>query len=79
MKRRGLAQGDRLSLLMFVLVMEYFSKIMKEMSALTDFRFHPLCRSQKLTQPTFADELMYSSKGTEQLAMRIIEAMKWFL
>ncbi|OIS96144.1 putative ribonuclease h protein [Nicotiana attenuata] len=47
------------------MVMEYLSRILKRMSQLPDFRYHPMCKEQQLTGLTFADDLMMFCKGNE--------------
>ncbi|XP_059309987.1 uncharacterized protein LOC132061139 [Lycium ferocissimum] len=63
--RRGLRQGDPISPLLFVLVMEYLSRVLKKMGNLPNFRFHPMCKKMQLTHLTFADDLMKFCKATE--------------
>ncbi|XP_019231284.1 PREDICTED: uncharacterized protein LOC109212124 [Nicotiana attenuata] len=74
--KRGLRQG--LSPLLFVMVIEYLSRILKRMSQLPDFKYHPMCKEQQLTHLTFADDLMLFCKGNEAVVRRITEALRHF-
>lgn len=76
--RRGLRQGDPISPLLFVMIMEYLSRILGKMSALPNFRFHPMCKKQKLTHLIFADDLMIFCKGNETSIKRVMETLKHF-
>ncbi|XP_059311443.1 uncharacterized protein LOC132063004 [Lycium ferocissimum] len=76
--KRWLMQGDLMSLLLFVLVMKYLSIILKTMSDLPDFKFHPMCKHQKLTHSVFADDLMIFCKGNKGSVLRVVEALKHF-
>ncbi|XP_047251590.1 uncharacterized protein LOC124886707 [Capsicum annuum] len=76
--RRGLRQGDPMSPLLFVLVMEYLSRTLMKMSELPDFRFHPMCKRTKFIHLLFADDLMIFCKGTVSSVSRVIEALDHF-
>lgn len=76
--RRGLRQGDPMSPLLFVLVMEYQTRLFGKMSEVPDFKFHPMCKSSKLTHLIFADDLMVFCKGNMNSIKRIMEALKHF-
>jgi len=70
--RRGLRQGDPLSPLLFVLAMEYFSRIMQKSNTLPVFKYHPNCKKLKLTHLIFADDLILFGKA----GVRTIHTMK---
>ncbi|XP_060178152.1 uncharacterized protein LOC132608097 [Lycium barbarum] len=76
--KRGLRQGDPVSPLLFVLVMEYLSRVLKTMSMLLDFKFHPMCKSLKLNHLIFADDLMIFYKGEVKSVSRVKEALAHF-
>lgn len=76
--KRGLRQGDPISPLLFVLVMEYLSRILLKMGQLPDFRFHPMCKKLRLNHLISADDLMIFCKGQEKSVQRIKEALDHF-
>ena len=49
--------------LLFVIVMEYLSRMLKCASLDPAFKFHPRCAPLKLTHLSFAEDLMFFSKG----------------
>lgn len=71
-------QCDPISPLQFVLVMKYLSRMLKRVSMLPDFKFHPMCKSLKLTHLLFADDLTILCKGNDSSVNRIMEALTHF-
>ena len=60
---RGLKQGDPLSPLLFVLSMEYFTRLMVHASSNLNFGFHPSCKALRLSHLMFADDVMIFCKA----------------
>jgi len=58
---RGLRQGDTLSPLLFVLVMEYLSKLFNRASRKQGFKLHPQCKQSMLVHLMFANDLIVFS------------------
>lgn len=62
--QRGLRQGDPLSLLLFVIGMDYLSRILRHRVVDRSFLFHPKCLQLNITHLCFADDVMIFTKGT---------------
>ena len=58
--KRGIKQGDHISHLIFLICMEYLSRLLiKAAGDHVDFRFHPRCNRIKLNHLCFADDLIF--------------------
>ncbi|XP_021764016.1 uncharacterized protein LOC110728682 [Chenopodium quinoa] len=76
--KRGIRQEDPISPLMFVLVMEYLSRLLKKVGGLRKFKFHQGCKKLGLTHLVFADDLMLFGHGDKQSFSLLIGALKTF-
>ncbi|XP_062114408.1 uncharacterized protein LOC133825493 [Humulus lupulus] len=75
---KGLRQGDPLSPLIFVLIMEYLTRCFLHAAIDSKFRYHPLCKSLKLINLCFADDLILLSKGSKQSIKVLKEVLDGF-
>lgn len=76
--RGSLRQGDPMSHLLFVLVMEYLTRVLKRVGDLPYFRYHPMCKATRLNYLIFADDLMVFYKGNLTSITRIMVAINHF-
>ncbi|XP_056691685.1 uncharacterized protein [Spinacia oleracea] len=76
--QRGLRQGDPMSPLLFVICMEYLSRVLHSMSLLPLFQYHPRCKAVKLTHLCFADDLILCCKGDFASICLLLQAFKLF-
>lgn len=75
---RGLRQGDPMSPLIFVLVMEYLTRSLQLAMEQPEFRFHPNCKEIRLCNLYFADDLLLFCKGNVKSVECLMAAFKHF-
>ncbi|CAN4117930.1 unnamed protein product [Withania somnifera] len=61
--QRGVRQGDPLSPFLFVLAMDYLTRLLKSLHSNADFHYHPRCKKQRIIQLSFADDLLLFCRG----------------
>uniref|UniRef100_A0A803NHR2 Reverse transcriptase domain-containing protein n=1 Tax=Cannabis sativa TaxID=3483 RepID=A0A803NHR2_CANSA len=76
--KKGLRQGDPMSPLLFVLVMEYLTRLLSYYSRQKGFGFHPLCKHLRLPNLCFADDLVIFCKGNINSVRITFEAFTKF-
>lgn len=65
--KKGQRQGDPLSPFMFVMVMDYLSRLLKPLKDNKKFKFHPKCAKVNLVQPGFDDDLLLFCRGDQSV------------
>lgn len=76
--KRGIWQGDPIFPLLFVIGMEYLSRILKATSRLSRFSYHPRCKKPWLNHLIFADNLMLMCKGDPTSIQVLMESITAF-
>ncbi|GKV45242.1 hypothetical protein SLEP1_g52351 [Rubroshorea leprosula] len=76
--QRGLQQGDPISPYLFVLVMEYLTRKLKELDMQEKFKYHSKCRVMQLTHLIFADDIMLFCKADEESTILMMQKFEEF-
>ena len=71
-------QVDPLSPLHFVLTMEYFTRLMKQLSTRAEFKFHQYYKGLKLNHLMFADDVVIFCKAHPPTLQLIKQTLKKF-
>ncbi|KAL9673344.1 hypothetical protein QQ045_029949 [Rhodiola kirilowii] len=77
--KRGLRQGDPLSPFLFLIAMEYLSRLLAKLDKKTGFYYHAKCHRINLTHILFADDLFHFSSGRTSSITIPKETMDSFL
>ncbi|KAL9677296.1 hypothetical protein QQ045_005524 [Rhodiola kirilowii] len=78
-EKRCLHQGNPISPLLFTIVMEYLSRLLKGLNKDIDFYHHPKCNRVDLKHIIFADDLFLLRSGTCSAITAINDVIKEFL
>jgi len=73
--RRGRWQGDAVFPLLFVLSMDYLSRLLKVVKDNPKYKFHPNCKKLGITHLLFVDDLMLLSKADPESLQLLMKAL----
>ncbi|XP_050875201.1 uncharacterized protein LOC127078819 [Lathyrus oleraceus] len=76
--KRGIRQGDPLSPMLFIIMMEYMNKSLTKMQKDHNFNYHAKCEKLSLTNLTFADDVLLFSIGDQKSVEMLLDAFNMF-
>ncbi|XP_048502985.1 uncharacterized protein LOC125498757 [Beta vulgaris subsp. vulgaris] len=76
--KRGLMQGDPMSPLLFILCMDYLTRILTYIGELQEFKFFTGCASMKLNHLRFADDFLLFCKEEAKSAYLLLQGLQLF-
>jgi hypothetical protein len=76
--KRGIRQGDPISPLLFVLVMEYLTRYLNTLATNSAFNYHFRCEKVNITSLSFADDLLMFARGDSNSVRAMLECFHKF-
>lgn len=73
-----LRQGDLISPLLFVTVMEYLQRVLQNLKNKPNFNFHSKCEEMVIINISFVDDLLLFSRGDQKLVEMVMQAFEYF-
>lgn len=75
---KGVRQGDPISPLLFVLVMDYLTRLLVKTASRPGFKYHPGCQLLKICNLCFADDLLLFCKGIVLVVRIVLDMFECF-
>lgn len=75
---RGIRQEDPISLLFFMIVMKYLSRLLQQMQQDPNFNHHSKCERLGLTHLTFVDDVLFFSRSAIWSATMMHQTLQTF-
>lgn len=74
--RRGIMQGDPISPMILIIIMEYMNISLTKMQKDHNFNHHAKCEKLSLINLTFADDVLLFSRGDQKSVEMMLDAFK---
>lgn len=75
---RGIRQGDPLSPVLFVIIMEYLNRLLHKMQRNPDFNHHSKCEKLNITNLAFADDVLLFARGDCRSVEMLMQTLNTF-